>query len=202
MLSHADPAPQLPAAQPSLKSQLDRSLQEHTSEARTAYASLGDSQSRDDPFHQNNSPARDTGEQKEPRLLTPKEQNQGNGETILVVDDENFITRMSSLVFTKNGYNVLTAAEGRAALALYLEHKSEIKLVLTDVMMPGMNGVDLTRALREISSELKIIACTGMATDILKTELLELGVEAILIKPYDIRELLRIVHHVIHAGCA
>lgn len=77
----------------------------------------------------------------EKTALAQTKMRQGDGETILVVDDEVFITKMASIVLIKNGYKVLTAAEGSSAMALYREYAAEIKLVLTDVMMPGMDGI-------------------------------------------------------------
>ena len=83
------------------------------------------------------------------------------------------------------------------ALALYREHSNSITLVLTDVMMPGMDGVELSRALREINPQVKIIASTGQATETRQDELRALGVNAILSKPYNAKTLVSTLHDAI-----
>jgi len=106
---------------------------------------------------------------------------------------------MTSAVLENNGYKVLAAAEGTDALALYGEHANVIKVVLTDVMMPGMDGLKLTRALKEINPLVKVIASTGQATESRQAELQALGVNVILHKPYDAKKLLKALHEAIHA---
>ena len=125
---------------------------------------------------------------------------QGRGTMILVVDDEDSIARSTALVLEKNGYKVLVAADGISALALFKEHADKIKIVLTDVMMPELDGVELTQALKEISTQVKIIASTGHATETHKAELLALGVEQILHKPYDAKKLLAALRDVMKPG--
>ena len=112
------------------------------------------------------------------------------GETILVVDDEGLIAKVTSLLLKKNGYNTLTAAEGTEALSIYRNRQNEIKAVITDVMMPGMDGVNLARELKAINPEVKIIAFTGQATETRQAELRALGVKWILHKPFDPKNLL------------
>ena len=136
-----------------------------------------------------------------PAEQTPLEKTtslRGREETILVVDDEVFITETTAMVLENCGFKVLAATSGTEALALYREHSTEIDLVLTDVMMPGMDGVELSHALREINPEVKIIASTGQVTDIRQSGLRALGVNVILRKPYNAKTLLATMHDVIH----
>jgi signal transduction histidine kinase/ActR/RegA family two-component response regulator len=118
---------------------------------------------------------------------------QARGELILVVDDEPLVRASSEQVLRQHGYRVVTAADGTEALAAYQLHAAEIALVLTDVMMPIMNGVDLVRALRERQPTLKIVIATGMASDANIHDLTGLGVTGILAKPNSARELLETV---------
>ena len=83
---------------------------------------------------------------------------------------------------------------------MFKEHADKIKIVLTDVMMPELDGVELTQALKEISTQVKIIASTGHATETHKAELLALGVEQILHKPYDAKKLLAALRDVMKPG--
>jgi PAS domain S-box-containing protein len=116
---------------------------------------------------------------------------QGKGETILVIDDEESIAETLTKVLVNNGHNVLTARTGEEALALYQEHGSKIDLVLTDIMMPGIDGVELSRRLKEINPRVKILASTGQSTEVRQAELNELGIHSILTKPYDAKTLLK-----------
>ncbi|MEI8233207.1 MAG: PAS domain S-box protein [Verrucomicrobiota bacterium] len=126
----------------------------------------------------------------EPAHLPPTEILQGNGATILVVDDEASIAATIAMALKNNGFKVFTAPEGTAALALYKKHANEIDLVFTDVIMPGMDGVALSRALKAINPQVKILASTGQASDASQSELHALGVDVILRKPYDTKKLL------------
>jgi len=132
--------------------------------------------------------------------LTEIEIAKSHGETILVVDDEPSITTVTSLVLGHYGYKVLTADNGTTALALYQEHANEINVVLTDVMMPGMDGVSLSRALKQIDNQVTIVASTGYATESREAELRALGVNVILRKPYNAKTLVSTVSNAIYAA--
>ena len=139
------------------------------------------------------------GDMEEQKHSTSVEMPQGNGETILVVDDEVFVAKVTTMVLEKNGYKVLAACDGNDALNLYKQHASEIKMVLTDIMMPGMDGVHFARALKAINPRVKIIASTGQATETRQVELRSLGVHIILSKPFDAKKLLSTLHHAIRS---
>lgn len=108
----------------------------------------------------------------------------GEGETILVVDDEVPVCQSTALILEQQNYRVLVAQNGQEALDLFLQHQVDIKVVLTDIMMPMMGGLDLARSLRVIKSDLAIIAATGLDREANQVELKELGIEEVLLKPY------------------
>jgi len=114
-----------------------------------------------------------------------------------MVDDEILITKVVSILLQRNGYKILTATAGAVALELYREHAKEIKIVLTDVMMPHMDGVSLSRALKEINPQLQIVAFTGQATETRQAELRGLGINVILSKPFVAFDLLPAMHDAI-----
>jgi two-component system cell cycle sensor histidine kinase/response regulator CckA len=89
----------------------------------------------------------------------------GKGETILVVDDETAILTITSQTLEAFGYDVLTAADGADALALYLQHRDKVAVVLTDMMMPLMDGAALVRALKRINPAIKIVTASGLNVD-------------------------------------
>jgi PAS domain S-box-containing protein len=121
----------------------------------------------------------------------------GRGELILLVDDEEHVRKSTRLALEANNYQVVTGANGREALARLLENQDAIKLVITDLMMPVMSGLDLARALRGIKPGLKVIVTTGLDQDSKRTELAALGVTEILSKPFVATDLLGAVRRVL-----
>lgn len=118
----------------------------------------------------------------------------GRGETVLVVDDEETVLRAAESVLRESGYEVLVAGDGVQALAVFAMNADRISVVLTDVMMPKMDGVVLTRALLKMQRGLPIIAATGLGEEGQRSELQSLGVTTILDKPFGADTMLEAVH--------
>lgn len=122
---------------------------------------------------------------------------QGKGETILVVDDEEFIRSVVRDTLARHNYKVVTARDGVEATAVCAS-TPDIKLVITDLDMPLMNGIDLGRVLRRLKPEMKIVVSTGMdrrsRAKQRQDELDSLNISALLMKPYRAEELLCTVH--------
>jgi len=114
----------------------------------------------------------------------------GNGELILVVDDENSIREITRGTLEAFGYVVVTAADGTEALAIYADRKNEIAVVLTDMVMPFMDGPATIRALKRMNPEVKIIAASGLAATHKPGEGTLEGVQIFLNKPYTAEKLL------------
>jgi CheY-like chemotaxis protein len=123
----------------------------------------------------------------------------GNGETILVVDDETEILKVISTILTRNRYKVITVSDGVEALTTYLKNP-QIKIVLTDLMMPNMSGVNLVRALAKVAPEVMIIAATGQGEEFQESDLRKLGVQTVLRKPFTAEMLLKAIHESICFG--
>ena len=118
---------------------------------------------------------------------------QGNGESILVVDDEPHILSALRGVLEKHNYRALTAENGEQAIRIFIEHPGVIKLVVTDVMMPVMGGLALINTLRVLKSDVCVIATTGLEQEEKTAEFSALGVSAILAKPFSPGVLLRAI---------
>lgn len=116
---------------------------------------------------------------------------QGNGELVLVVDDEASIREITRATLEKYGYRVATAGDGTEALAAFTRQGEEIRLVLTDIAMPYLDGIALMRALRQMKPEMKIIAASGLTTAEQNAEIKSLNVKAFLSKPYTAEKLLK-----------
>src|SRR6201988_2726894 len=114
----------------------------------------------------------------------------GNGELILVVDDENSIREITRGTLEAFGYVVVTAADGTEALAIYADRKNEIAVVLTDMVMPFMDGPATIRALKRMNPEVKIIAASWLAATHKPGEGTLEGVQIFLNKPYTAEKLL------------
>jgi two-component system cell cycle sensor histidine kinase/response regulator CckA len=121
----------------------------------------------------------------------------GNGELILVVDDEENIRLVAEATLQKFGYRTITASDGTDALASFALHGTEIAAVLTDMAMPYMDGASLIRALKKIDPEVKVIAMSGLASTGQTAELRSMNVDAFLTKPYSAETLLTMLSDLI-----
>ena len=115
----------------------------------------------------------------------------GKGETILLVDDEASILIINSQTLQAFGYRVLTATDGAEAVAIYAQHRHEIAVVLTDMMMPVMDGPATIRALTKIDPTVKIIAASGLNANAEVAKATGAGVKHFLTKPYTAGTLLK-----------
>jgi CheY-like chemotaxis protein len=121
----------------------------------------------------------------------------GRGELILVVEDEQPIRELASEILQRNGYEVLTAADGTEALALFEKRRDKIGVVLTDVSMPVMDGVALIRELAKMRPDVKVIAASGRGSGGQGSDLRELGIRTVLAKPYTAESLITALHEVL-----
>jgi PAS domain S-box-containing protein len=121
----------------------------------------------------------------------------GRGELILVVDDEAAIREVTESTLTASGYRVLLAGDGTEAVAHYARQGDKIKIVLTDMMMPYMDGLATVRALKRMNPELKIIASSGLGDVSKFTEAADAGVKTFLHKPYTAEKLLQTIAEVL-----
>jgi hypothetical protein len=122
----------------------------------------------------------------------------GHGELILVVDDEPAIRDITKTSLQTYNYRTLTASDGIEAVALYVEHQEEISVVLTDMMMPSMDGPTTIRTLQKINPQVKIIAVSGLAPNEKLTKAVGASVKTFLSKPYTVKELLTTLQGVLH----
>jgi nitrogen-specific signal transduction histidine kinase/ActR/RegA family two-component response regulator len=114
----------------------------------------------------------------------------GAGECVLVVDDEVSIRNGLRRMLNQHGYETLAASEGKEALRLFNRHRAEIKVVLTDMVMPGMDGPTLIRNLRELEPQLQVLGMTGLAEWAGVKGLESLKLPVVLKKPFAAEELL------------
>jgi len=121
----------------------------------------------------------------------------GSGELILVVDDEPSILEITKETLEDHGYRVLTANNGRVAVATYERHRGEIKVVLTDLSMPLMDGPTAIKSLLALDPDVRIVACSGLRSDPGAEQVKGLLVKAFLTKPYTATTLLSTLRKVL-----
>jgi CheY-like chemotaxis protein len=118
----------------------------------------------------------------------------GNGETILVIDDEASILVITGQTLEAFGYHALTASDGPEAVTIYAQNQDKISAVVTDMSMPIMNGPAIVRALMSINPAAKIIAASGLQA---RTQVASLAVKGFLTKPYTAETLLTTLRQVL-----
>jgi hypothetical protein len=123
----------------------------------------------------------------------------GTGELILAVDDESSVLTMTKETLETYGYRVLTARDGTEAIATYTAHRGEIKGVLTDMLMPFMDGPATIRVLKKIDPEVKVIAASGLMDNEKVRDATGMDNIAFLMKPYTAEKLLNAIHNVLNS---
>lgn len=121
------------------------------------------------------------------------EPQMGEGELILVVDDEVPVQEITQATLEAHGYKAMTANDGIEAIAFYAEHKQEIKVILLDMMMPSLDSVTTIRTLRKLNPQVQIVTMSGLATNDSVTKTMNEGVQAFLAKPFTAPELLNLL---------
>jgi CheY-like chemotaxis protein len=117
----------------------------------------------------------------------------GNGELVLVVDDEERMRTVVQDTLERFGYRVLLAANGAEAVALYAQNREQIAIVLTDMAMPVMDGPATIVALKSMNPNLKIIGSSGLPSDGDVAKAAGAGVKHFVPKPYTAETLLKIL---------
>jgi len=133
--------------------------------------------------------------------LTPKQLQrvEPGSETILLVEDEANLRYLARQYLEKQGYKVIEAADGAVAMQIAVAHEGVIHLLLTDVIMPGMNGRELAQRISEIRPNVKVLYMSGYTENVIGQDgTLEHGVR-LLQKPFNLRDLKSKVREVLDA---
>jgi PAS domain S-box-containing protein len=139
------------------------------------------------------------GEGKATETITKAELPEGNGELILVVDDEDLVKQTNQGTLEDYNYKTLVANDGIEAIALYAQYKERISAVLLDMSMPNMDGLTTISILRTFNPNIKIIATSGLPAN--EQKAIAIGAKKFLSKPYTATDLLTTLSAVIgHPG--
>jgi CheY-like chemotaxis protein len=122
----------------------------------------------------------------------------GRDELVLVVDDEEPIREMAQRTLERYGYRVLLAAHGAEAVSLYKPRQNEIDVVVTDMTMPVMDGLDTIMALKTVNPGVKIIGTSGLPSHNGVAKARDAGVRHFISKPYTAETMLNTLHEVLN----
>ena len=134
-------------------------------------------------------------DQPEPEIISPP----GDG-NILVVDDDEQVAEMYKEILTTVGYGATITTSPEECLASLAQGPDSFDLLLTDMRMPGMDGAELSRKIRESHPHLPIIICSGYHDAIKTQQLEELKIDKLLTKPVDQKEFLNSIQQSLQKG--
>ncbi|MDD5168897.1 MAG: response regulator [Syntrophales bacterium] len=118
-------------------------------------------------------------------------------ETILIVDDEEMILEVSKQLLESLGYRVYAAGSGQEAIAVYMEKRNEIDLLIIDMIMPGISGGEAFDRLREINPEIKVLLSSGYSLNGKAQTIMDRGCNGFLQKPFQLSQLSRKVREIL-----
>jgi CheY-like chemotaxis protein len=126
------------------------------------------------------------------------EQTQGNGERVLFVDDEEFLTEWGKDILERLGYEVMATNDSVEAFEAFTYDPSLFDVVVTDQTMPGLTGLQLARECLRVRPDIPIILCTGHSDSITPDTLKEGGIRELLMKPLVRKEPAQAIHRVLN----
>ncbi len=126
-----------------------------------------------------------------------KEPPRGEAETILLVDDEPNLVVIVSRQLVGANYKVIKASNGNEALNLYEKHREEIRLVILDLLMPGMGGKQCLEALRKLDPNVRVLIASGAMNSAIEADLKEIGARGLIAKPFETSQLLEEIRKII-----
>jgi PAS domain S-box-containing protein len=135
-------------------------------------------------------------EESKPQPAEDETPLEGNGELILVVDDEPAIREVTKVMLETHNYQAITASDTIEAIALYAERKKEIYAVAIDLMMPSLDTATTIRILQKIDPQVRIVLTSGLSASEVNARSMGTKVRGFLAKPFTDRELLKILRDI------
>ncbi len=126
-----------------------------------------------------------TVEQEKPAPREPLERGSG---VVLLVDDEETLAQLGRHMLQRLGYEAVCSTTGKEALALFSSEPERFDLIVTDLTMPGVTGIDLAKAILAIRPDIPVILCTGYSDELTEQRAREAGIREIVTKPINFRD--------------
>jgi CheY-like chemotaxis protein len=117
----------------------------------------------------------------------------GGSERILFIDDEEILMSMGCSILEELGYSVTATANSAEAVELFRSRPDQFDLVMTDMAMPGMTGVDLSSEILKVRPDIPIILCTGFSQVITEEKARAMGIRAFAMKPLSLTSIAKLV---------
>jgi PAS domain S-box-containing protein len=127
--------------------------------------------------------------------------SRGSGQLILIVDDEKTIRDVAAATLIHFGYRAIVAKDGSEAVAMFATRSREIKMVITDISMPNLDGTVLAGVVHKLNPEVKILAMSGHNSSTSSSQIKQIA-NAFLIKPFKTEDLLHTVHRLLNPEVA
>lgn len=124
-------------------------------------------------------------------------ERRGRGELVLVVDDEELLREVLRSILEASGYQVVEAASGAEALDVVTRPGTDVDLVITDMTMPGMDGLATVEALRAVGASVPVVLISGRRVEDLAADAEAIGVRHVLPKPFTIETVLAAIEDVL-----
>jgi len=137
---------------------------------------------------------------REERCEEAGEAIRGRGELILLVDDEELIQDLGRSILERFGFRVEPAETGEEALVIVRDRRDEIRLIILDLIMPGLDGTETCRRLKSVAPEIPILISSGLGQDSTVQEALRKGASGFLAKPFSVEELTQAVSSALAGG--
>ncbi|PIP35903.1 MAG: hypothetical protein COX20_08790 [Desulfobacterales bacterium CG23_combo_of_CG06-09_8_20_14_all_52_9] len=134
------------------------------------------------------------------RIDTGTAEQRGGSEIILLVDDDTAVRGIGEAILQTFGYTVIGVEDGETALQAYREGSDRIQLVILDLIMPGIGGMECLQIILELNPQAKVIISSGYSVAGQFERISEIGAKAFIHKPYDIQEMLKTVREVLDEG--
>lgn len=128
-------------------------------------------------------------------LLAAEKKIVGGDERILFVDDEEAIEKTGSEILESLGYEVVTAKDGAEALGIFISRPKAFDLIVTDLTMPQLTGIELATEILEINPAIPIVLCTGFSEKATLEKVESLGITELINKPLGLRKLSEVVRN-------
>ncbi|VAX25908.1 hypothetical protein MNBD_NITROSPINAE02-436 [hydrothermal vent metagenome] len=130
-----------------------------------------------------------SGEQVEPEITQTDTTLIQGGKRILVVDDDAYIVEFVTTALSEQGYEVICCSDSAEALSAFLEAPEAFDIIVTDLTMPGLTGIELALRIKATRPDIPIILCTGYRSKVTKEEIKKSGIAKVMIKPISTTEL-------------
>jgi len=134
------------------------------------------------------------------REAEPPKSSQSGTETVLVIDDEEMVRRVTARLLERLGYRVLSASSGEQGLALFEANRGEVELVMLDMILPGEDPTEILAKLRGVDADARVLLCSGYSLGGQAVTMLDLGCQGFLQKPFQLATLSEAVRKVLDSA--